>query len=81
MLFRSIAVASTVAAARTRALVGQGHAIADALAGGFHGALWVCGLVALTAVPVALVLVRRTKTAQAAAAPAQRKAPAPAPAD
>jgi hypothetical protein len=75
-----IAVASTVAAARTRALVGQGHAIADALAGGFHGALWVCGLVALTAVPVALLLVRRTETAQTAAAPAQRKAPAPVPA-
>ena len=76
-----IAVASTVAAARSRALLGQGHAVSDALAGGFHGALWVCGLVALTAVPVALVLVRRTETAQAAAAPAQRKAPAPAPAD
>ena len=75
-----IAVASTVAAARSRALLGQGHAIADALAGGFHGALWVCGLVALTAVPVALVLVRRTETARAAASPAQREAPAPAPA-
>jgi EmrB/QacA subfamily drug resistance transporter len=76
-----IAVASTVAAVRSRALLGQGHAVADALAGGFHGALWVCGLVGLTAVPVALLLVRRTETAQAAAAPTQRKAPAPAPAD
>jgi predicted MFS family arabinose efflux permease len=62
-----IAVASTVAAARSRALLGQGHAVADALAGGFHGALWVCGLVALTAVPVALLLVRRTETGPAAA--------------
>jgi EmrB/QacA subfamily drug resistance transporter len=53
-----IAVASTVATSRTHALLDQGHAIADALAGGFHGALWVCGLVALTAVPVALLLVR-----------------------
>jgi hypothetical protein len=53
-----IAVASTVAAARSRALLGQGHAVADALAGGFHGALWVCGLVGLAAVPVAFLLVR-----------------------
>ena len=76
-----IAVASTVAAARTRALLGQGHAVADALAGGFHGALWVCGLVALTAVPVALLLVRRTQTGPAATAAPQPKAPAAAPAD
>ena len=63
-----IAIASTVAAARSRVLLGQGHAIADALTGGFHGALWVCGLVGLTAVPVALLLVRRTEIAQAATA-------------
>jgi Major Facilitator Superfamily len=75
-----IAVASTVAAAHSRVLLGQGHATAAALTGGFHWALWVCGLVALTAVPVALLLVRRTGIAQAAAA-MQRKAPAPAPAD
>ena len=71
-----IAVASTVAAARSHALLGQGHAVADALAGGFHGALWVCGLVGLTAVPVALLLVRRAETPQAGVAPTQRKAPA-----
>jgi EmrB/QacA subfamily drug resistance transporter len=76
-----IAVASTVAAARSRVLLGQGHAIADALTGGFHWALWVCGLVGLSAVPVALLLVRRTETGQAAAAAPQPKAPAPAPAD
>jgi EmrB/QacA subfamily drug resistance transporter len=76
-----IAVASTVAAVRSRALLGQGHAVADALAGGFHGALWVCGLVGLTAVPVALVLVRRTEVGPAASGAPQRKAPAPAPAD
>jgi hypothetical protein len=72
-----IAVASTVAAARSRVLFGQGHAIADALTGGFHWAFWVRGLTGLTAVPVALLLIRRTETAQAAA---QRRAPAPAPA-
>ena len=57
-----IAVASTVAAARSRALLGQGHAVAAALTGGFHWAFWVCGLLGLAAVPVALLLVRRTVT-------------------
>ena len=76
-----IAIASTVAAARSRVLLGQGHAIADALTGGFHLAFWVCGLVGLTAVPVAFLLVRRTEIAQAAATTMQRKAPASAPAD
>jgi MFS family permease len=68
-----IAVASTVAAARSRVLPGQGHAVADALTGGFHWALWGCGLTGLTAVPVALLLIRRTEIAQAAAAATQRK--------
>ncbi|HZU54305.1 MAG TPA: MFS transporter [Actinocrinis sp.] len=54
-----IAVASTVAAARTTALIGHGHATAVALTDGFHRALWVCGLVGLSAVFVALILVRR----------------------
>ncbi len=76
-----IAVASTVAVARSGVLLGQGHTIADALTSGFHSALWVCGLVGLTAVPVAFLLVRRTEIAQAAAAATQRKAPAPTPAD
>jgi EmrB/QacA subfamily drug resistance transporter len=76
-----IAVASTVAAARSSVLLGQGHAVAAALTGGFHSALWVCGLVGLSAVPVAFLLVRRTEIAQAAAAAMQRKAPEPAPAD
>ena len=76
-----IAVASTVAAAHSHVLLGQGHAIADALTGGFHWAFWVCGLVGLTAVPVTFLLVRRTELARAAAAAMQRKAPAPAPAD
>jgi EmrB/QacA subfamily drug resistance transporter len=63
-----IAVASTVAAARSRVLLGQGHAAAVALTGGFHWALWVSGLVALAAVPVAFLLVRRKEIAQAATA-------------
>jgi EmrB/QacA subfamily drug resistance transporter len=75
-----IAVASTVAAARSRVLLGQGHAVAGALTGGFHWAFGVCGLVGLTAVPVAILFVRRTESGQAVAA-VQRKAPAPASAD
>jgi len=54
-----IAIASTVAAARSQAMLGHGHAAAEALTGGFRQALWVCGLVGLAAVPVALSLVRR----------------------
>ena len=37
-----------------------------ALTGGFHAALWVSGLVALAAVPVALLLIRRSELARAA---------------
>ena len=33
---------------------------AAALTGGFQRALWVCGLTALAAIPVAFVLIRRT---------------------
>ena len=56
-----IAVASTVAAARSRVLLGQGRAVAEVLTSGFHWALWVCGLIGLAAVPVALLLVRRSR--------------------
>ncbi|WP_042410116.1 MFS transporter [Streptacidiphilus carbonis] len=64
-----IAVASTVAAARSRFLMGHGHNLsaAAALTDGFHRALWVSGLIALAAVPVAFLLVRRTELSQAAA--------------
>jgi MFS family permease len=54
-----IAVASTVAAAHSNVLLGQGQAVTTALTGGFHWALWVCGLVGLAAVPVALRFVRQ----------------------
>ena len=57
-----IAVASTVAVSHSRLLLGHGHTVTEALTGGFHWALWVCGSVCLTAVPVALLLVRRTGT-------------------
>ncbi|MCP2343282.1 MFS transporter [Actinomadura rupiterrae] len=58
-----IAIASTVAASHSRTLLTRGHPAADALTGGFHQALWACGLIALAAVPVALLLVRRAPTA------------------
>ena len=71
-----IAVASTVAAAHSRVLLGQGHAAATALTGGFRQALWVSGIIALTAVPVAFLLIRRGEIAQAAL----RREASPAPA-
>ena len=58
-----IAVASTVAAARFHVLLGRGSAAADALTGGFHAALWVSGLLALAAVTVTFLLIRRTEFA------------------
>jgi MFS family permease len=75
-----IAVASTIAAAHSRVLLGQGRAAAVALTGGFHWALRVSGLIGLAAIPVAVLLVRRSEIAQAVTATAvQRPAPTPAP--
>jgi EmrB/QacA subfamily drug resistance transporter len=54
-----VAVASTVAASHSKTLLHAGSASAAALTGGFQWALWVCGAVALLAVPVTLLLVRR----------------------
>ena len=76
-----VAVASTVAATHSRLLLGQGHAAAAALTGGFQWAFWVSGLTALAAVPVAFLLIRRTELARAVAASLPRPAPAPAPTD
>jgi MFS family permease len=59
-----IAVASTVAAAHSQAILRQGHSVAVALTGGFHWALWVSGLTALAAVPVAFLLIRRARLPQ-----------------
>src|SRR6266702_2506472 len=44
-----VAVASTVAATHSRLLLGQGHAAAASLTGGFQWAFWVSGLTALAA--------------------------------
>jgi hypothetical protein len=69
-----IAIASTVAASHTRVLLSQGHAAATALTGGFHWALWVSGLIALSAVPATFLLVRQREMAKAVAATAVQEA-------
>jgi EmrB/QacA subfamily drug resistance transporter len=71
-----IAIASTVAAAHSRVLLGQGQAIANALTGGFHWALWACGAIGLAAVPVTFVLVRRDELATAVARTSAKPRPA-----
>jgi EmrB/QacA subfamily drug resistance transporter len=71
-----VAIASTVAATRMNHLIGQGRAANVALTGGFHAAFWVCGAIALLALPAAATLLRRTR--QAAAGPdAERAVPVP----
>src|SRR6516162_3389235 len=76
-----VAVASTIAATHTRVLLGEGHAAAAALTGGFQWAFWVTGLTGLAAVPVTFLLIRRTEIATAVATARQQKPPVPAPAD
>jgi len=66
-----VAVASTVAATRSRLLLSQGHTAAVALTGGFQWALWIIGLTGLAAVPVTFLLIRRTEFTRAAAASRQ----------
>ncbi len=67
-----VAVASTIAASRVTALAHQGAAPAAALTGGFQQALWACGAIALSAVPVTFLLIRRSELAQAVASTAVR---------
>jgi EmrB/QacA subfamily drug resistance transporter len=63
------AIASTVAATRLSTLLGQGKPASVALTGGFHWALWVCGAIALLALPITAALARRP-TAPAGPGPA-----------
>src|SRR4051812_4344063 len=53
-----IAIASSVAASHTKALLDAGHAVPAALTGGFQRALWALGAIALIAVPAIFALVR-----------------------
>jgi hypothetical protein len=52
-------VASTIAAARATVALRPGTAPVAALTSGFQWALWACGLIALAAVPVTYLLIRR----------------------
>jgi len=76
-----IAIASSVAAGHTQALLHSGHGAPAALTGGFQHAFWVLGAVALLALPVILTFVRRNELAAAAAKTmvgARRPVPTPA---
>ncbi len=67
-----VAVASTIAATHTTALLHQGEAGPAALTGGFQWALLLCGLVGLSAVPVTFALVRQSDLAKVVAATARQ---------
>ena len=54
-----IAIASSVAATHTQALLHSGHSVPVAFTGGFQRALWVLGAIALIAVPAIFALVHR----------------------
>ena len=60
-----IAIASSVAAAHTQALLHAGDTAPTALTGGFQDALWVLGAIALLAVPVIFTLIRRDELSDA----------------
>ena len=62
-----IAIASSVAASHTQALLHAGDAAPAALTGGFQHALWALGAVALIAIPAILTLVRHDEPAETAA--------------
>jgi EmrB/QacA subfamily drug resistance transporter len=78
-----IAIASSIAASHSATLVHSGKSIRAALTGGFHSALWVSGTIALLAIPVTFLLIRRDEIAAAVAstvpsAPEPVLVPAPA---
>ena len=69
-----IAIASTVAASHTQALLHGGHAGPAALTGGFQAAFLVLGAIGLIAVPAIFALVRRDELTDAVAKTAVREA-------
>jgi EmrB/QacA subfamily drug resistance transporter len=74
-----IAIASSIAASHYNTLLRGGDSVNAALTGGFHAALWVSGAIALLAIPVTFLLIRKDEMATAVAATALR-GPAPEPA-
>ncbi len=67
-----IAIASSIAASHSKTLLRAGDGINAALTGGFHSALWVAGAIALLAIPVTFLLIRKDEMATAVAATALR---------
>jgi EmrB/QacA subfamily drug resistance transporter len=63
------AIASSVAASSTNALLRAGDAAPAALTGGFHQTFWVLGAIALIAPPAIVVLTGRARRAGTAAKP------------
>jgi EmrB/QacA subfamily drug resistance transporter len=74
-----IAVASSIAASHSTTLLRGGDTVPAALTGGFHSALWMCGAIALLAIPVTFLLIRKDEMAGAVAATMARE-PKPEPA-
>ena len=58
------AIASSVAASGTNALLRTGDALPTAFTGGFHQTFWVLGVIALIAPPAIFAIVRRTRPSQ-----------------
>src|SRR5438132_1050456 len=65
-----IAIASSIAASHYTTLLRGGDTIRAALTGGFHSALWVSGVIALLAIPVTFLLIRKDEMEKAVAATA-----------
>jgi EmrB/QacA subfamily drug resistance transporter len=65
-----IAIASSIAASRSQTLLRAGAGVHAALTGGFHSALWLSGGIALLAIPVTFLLIRKDDMAAAVAATA-----------
>jgi EmrB/QacA subfamily drug resistance transporter len=72
-----VAIASTIAATHAGTLLRQGTLPAAALTSGFQWAFWACGAIALAAVPVTFLLVRRDELATAVASTSQKPQRAP----
>ena len=67
-----IAIASSIAASHYKTLLRGGDSVHAALTGGFHSALWASGAIALLAIPVTFLLIRKEEMATAVAATALR---------
>jgi MFS family permease len=68
-----IAIASSIAASHYTTLLHSGNSVHAALTGGFHSALWVSGGIALLAIPVTFLMIRKREMATAVAASAVRE--------